>query len=74
MWKAFEKQIKIIKDQGKEQADTLKTLKPEELEAIEDKYNYKHNKTFYELSNVFYMSFLICTTLIKKSDFNSLIY
>ena len=30
------KQTRIIKDQGKEQIDALKTLKPKELEAIKD--------------------------------------
>ena len=37
MWKAFEKQTKAIKDQGKKQVDILKTFKPKELEAIEGK-------------------------------------
>ena len=49
--KAFEKQIKTIEDQGKKQIDTLKTLKPKEVEAIEDKSNYKHDKNLCELSN-----------------------
>ena len=49
--KAFEKQIKTIEDQGKKQIDTLKTLKPKEVEAIEDKSNYKNDKNLYELSN-----------------------
>ena len=36
--KTFEKQIKIIKDQGKKQADALENLKPkEETKPIEDK-------------------------------------
>ena len=49
--KAFEKQIKTIDDQGKKQIDTLKTLKPKEVEAMEDKSNYKNDKNLYELSN-----------------------
>ena len=49
--KAFEKQIKTIEDQGKKQIDTLKTLKPKEVEVIEDKSNYKYDKNLYELSN-----------------------
>ena len=46
MGKAFEKQIKSIEDQGEKQVKALKTLKPKELEAIEDRFNYKHNKEF----------------------------
>ena len=44
MGKPFEKQTKTIEDQGKKQVDVLKTLKPKELEAIEDKSddNEKH--------------------------------
>ena len=34
--KAFEKQTKTIEDQGKKQVDTLKILKPKELEAVKD--------------------------------------
>ena len=37
MGKTFEKQTKAIEDQGKKQIDILKTLKPKELETIEDK-------------------------------------
>ena len=42
--KPFEKQTKTIEDQGKKQVDVSKTLKPKELEAIEDKSddNEKH--------------------------------
>ena len=36
--KAFDKQIKTIKDQGQKQVDALKDLKPkEQTKAIEDK-------------------------------------
>ena len=35
--KVFEKQTKTIGDPGQEQVDILKTLKPKELERIEDK-------------------------------------
>ena len=38
--KAFEKQIKTIKDQGEKQVDALENLKPkEETKPIEDKFN-----------------------------------
>ena len=38
--KAFEKQIKTIKDQGKKQVDALESLKPkEQTKPIEDKSN-----------------------------------
>ena len=37
MGKTFEKQTKAIEDQWKKQIDILKTLKPKELETIEDK-------------------------------------
>ena len=54
--KYFEKQTKRIDDQGKKQDDILKTLKPKELKAIEDKSddNEKHlkfKKVFNEYSN-----------------------
>ena len=40
--KAFEKQIKIIKDQGQKQVDALENLKPiEKTKPIEDKPNNK---------------------------------
>ena len=53
---AFEKQTKAMEDQEKKRVDTLKTLKPKELEAMEDKSddNKKHLKymeVFIELSN-----------------------
>ena len=42
MGKAFEKQIKTIKDQGQKQIDALKSLKPkEQTKPIEDKSNKK---------------------------------
>ena len=54
--KAFQKQTKTIEDQGKEQVDTLKTLKPTELEEIEDKSDdneklLKYKEVFNEPSN-----------------------
>ena len=54
--KAFEKQTKTIKDQGKKQIDVLKILKPKELKTIEgtsdDNEKYlKHKEVFNELSN-----------------------
>ena len=42
MGKAFEKQIKTIKDQAQKQIDALKSLKPkEQTKPIEDKSNKK---------------------------------
>ena len=44
--KAFEKQIKIIEDQGQKQVDALKNLKPkEETKPIEDKSNNNSRAT-----------------------------
>ena len=69
--KAFEKQIKTIEDERKKQVDTLKTLKPKELEAIQDKSNYKRDKIFYELSNERIGDIYIVG---EEIDFNDLIY
>ena len=52
--KAFEKQIKTIKNQGKKQIDALESLKPkEETKPIEDKSNNQSRATiiFNELIN-----------------------
>ena len=52
--KAFEKQIKTIKDQGQKQVDALKDLKPkEQTKPIEDKSNNqsKATITFNDLIN-----------------------
>ena len=52
--KAFEKQIKTIKDQGKKQVDALENLKlKEEIKPIEDKSNDQSKATiiFNELIN-----------------------
>ena len=68
--KAFEKQIKRIEDQGKKWIDTLKTLKPKELEATEDKSNFKHDKKFYELSNERIGDIY---NISKETNFNNLI-
>ena len=54
MGKAFEKQIKTIEDQGKNQVDALEKLKSkEETKPIEDKSNNKSRATiiFNELIN-----------------------
>ena len=54
LWKAFEKQIKTIEDQGKKQVDALENLKPkEERKPIEDKSNNQSKATiiFNELIN-----------------------
>ena len=46
MGKAFEKQIKIIEDQGEKQVDALKDLKPkEQTKPIEDKSNNQPKPT-----------------------------
>ena len=54
MGKAFEKQIKIIEDQGQKQVDALKDLKPKkQTKPIEDKSNNQPKATiiFNELIN-----------------------
>ena len=70
--KAFEKQIKTIKDQGKKQVNISNTLKPKELKAIEDKsdHNEKHlkckevfNELYNERMNEIY-------SISKEIDFN----
>ena len=66
---------KAIDDQGKKQADILKTLKPKELEAIEDKSDdnekhFKYKEVFNELSNE-----RICEIYNSKTiNFNNLTY
>ena len=46
MGKAFEKQIKIIEDQGQKQVHALKDLKPkEQTKPIEDKSNNQSKAT-----------------------------
>ena len=46
MGKAFEKEIKTIEDQGKEQVETLKDLKPEEqIKPITGKSNNQSRAT-----------------------------
>ena len=46
MGKAFEKQTKAIKDQGKKQVDALENLKPKEKrKSIEDKSNNQSKAT-----------------------------
>ena len=73
---AFEKQAKTIEGQGKKQADILKTLKPKESQAVEDKSddNEKHLKykqVFNELSQeIVGEIYNIC----KKNYLNSLSY
>ena len=70
--RAFEKQTKTIEDQGKKQIDTLKTLKPKGLEAIEyksDEKHFKYKEVFNELSierigEIYNIS--------KETDFNNL--
>ena len=56
--KAFEKQIKTIKDQGEKQVEALKNLKPKKYrKAIEGKSNNKNNQSI--AANIF-------NDLIKK--------
>ena len=43
--KAFDKQIKTIEDQGKEQVDALEKLKPEETKPIKDTSNNQSRAT-----------------------------
>ena len=50
--KAFEKQIKTIEDQGKEQVEALENLKPKEQKVIEDKFDDKMRYEIQELSNI----------------------
>ena len=50
--KAFEKQIKTIEDQGKEQVGALENLKPKEQKVIEDKFDDKMRYEIQELSNI----------------------
>ena len=52
MGKAFEKQKKTIEDQGKNQVDNLKNLKPKELEATEDKSNDNEKHLKYKLISI----------------------
>ena len=51
--KAFEKQIKTIKDQGKKQVNSLEKLKPEETKPIKDTSNNHSGATitFNDLNN-----------------------
>ena len=74
MGKAFEKQIKTIKDQGKKQIEALKDLKLEEKKAIEDKSDDKlsmqketYNRLLGERLNEIQI-------ISKKIYFNSLTY
>ena len=47
MGKAFEKQIKIIDDQGKKQVEVLKDIEPkEQTKLIENKSNKIFNRLF----------------------------
>ena len=50
--KAFEKQIKIIEDQGKKQVDALNTLKPiKDKKSNDNKKLLKYKEIFEELCN-----------------------
>ena len=73
--KAFQKQAKTMEDQGKKQVDLKKkTLKPKELEAIEDKSGdnekqIKYKEAFNEFSNERMGEIY---NISKKSNFNNL--
>ena len=70
--KAFEKQLKIIEDQGKKQVDALENLKPkEEAKPIEDKSNNQLKATiiFNELIN---KRRKIMSKLYDSVDYNNL--
>ena len=72
--KAFEKQIKTIEDQGKEQVKALENLKPKEQKVIKDKFDDKlsmqketYNKLLDERLNEI-------QEISKGIDFNNLTY
>ena len=72
--KAFEKQIKTIEDQGKEQVKALENLKPKEQKVIKDKFGDKlsmqketYNKLLDERLNEI-------QEISKGIDFNNLTY
>ena len=72
MGKAFEKQIKTIKDQGEKQINALENLKPkEQTKPIEDKSNNKSKATiiFNELINE---RKKIMSELYDNVDYNNL--
>ena len=68
--KAFEKQIKIIEDQGKKQVDALNTLKPiKDKKSNDNKKLLKYKEIFEELSNerrVKYKTWVTILILIIK--------
>ena len=65
MGKAFEKQIKIIEDQGKKQIDTLADLKPKEIKPSKTSPN-KYGDYFDRLAKI--------RESYKPIDFNDLTY
>ena len=72
LWKAFEKQIKTIEDQGQKQVDALKDLKPkEQTKPIEDKSNNQSKATiiFNELIN---KRKELMSELYDRVDYNNL--
>ena len=72
MGKAFEKEIKTIEDQGQNQVEALKDLKPkEQTEAIEGKSN-NQPKTKIILNNLISKRKSIMNELLESLDYNNL--
>ena len=72
MGKAFEKEIKTIEDQGQNQVEALKDLKPkEQTEAIEGKSN-NEPKTKIILNNLISKRKSIMNELLESLDYNNL--
>ena len=70
--KAFEKQIKSIKDQGKKQVDALECLKPkEETKPIEDKSN-NQTKAAIILNELINKRKELMSKLYDSVDYNNL--
>ena len=76
MGKAFEKQTKANEDQGKKQADILKTSKSKELETIEGRSddNEKHLKYKEVLNELYNERIGEIYNISKKNHFNNLTY
>ena len=70
--KAFEKQIKTIEDQGKEQVDALEKLKPKEQTIlIEDKYT-NHSKATIIFNDLINKRKKVMSELNDSVDYNNL--
>ena len=72
MGKAFEKQTKAIKDQGKKQVDALENLKPKEKrKSIEDKSNNQSKATII-FNNLINKRKALLKELYDSVDYNNL--